>query len=297
MEPMKKKDPVVTLIHPDEITIDAGTQARAEICEDTVADYAAAMLAGDQFPPVVLFHDGKKYYLGDGFHRVLASQRAEFTEVNAEVRKGTRQDALWFAVSANRTNGKRMTRQDVRHAIGIVLREFPDRSDREIGEQIGCDGKTVASVRSDMESGAEIPQVEKRTGADGKQYPATKPATSDADTCSKCQHPRSEHFNGEECQVLLTPGRKESQCACCQFVARGAAAAAKSEEPEDLEDDPKPDPKAWRNYEDDATAIAEACGRMEALVPTLPKPMLTRAMMAAARLAKRLDKLATRIGE
>ncbi|MHC4622096.1 MAG: hypothetical protein ACYTEQ_30535 [Planctomycetota bacterium] len=42
----------------DNIVMDAGTQARHAINDDTVTAYAERMEAGDKFPPVVVFHDG-----------------------------------------------------------------------------------------------------------------------------------------------------------------------------------------------------------------------------------------------
>lgn len=54
------------------IAVDACTQIRASISESVVSQYAESMLIGAQFPAVVLFHDGNQYYIGDGFHRVLA---------------------------------------------------------------------------------------------------------------------------------------------------------------------------------------------------------------------------------
>ena len=154
------------------------TQVRLKIDEDTVAAYAEAMQDGAVFPPVVVFHDGTDYHLADGFHRVLAANRNGFADIDAEVRQGTRTDALWYALGANATNGKRMSRDDVRKAIGIALVEFAGRSNREIAKQIGCDHKTVEAERKAMESIGEIPQCPTRTTSDGRQYPATRTPTS-----------------------------------------------------------------------------------------------------------------------
>jgi hypothetical protein len=54
-------------------------------------------------------------------------------------------------------------RGDIKH----LLEEQPTRSDRSIGEQIGVDHKTVASVREDLESGGEIPTVPYKPGGLG----------------------------------------------------------------------------------------------------------------------------------
>jgi hypothetical protein len=42
-----------------------------------------------RFPPVVLFTDGRDYWLGDGFHRVLGAHESGLGEIAAEVRPGT----------------------------------------------------------------------------------------------------------------------------------------------------------------------------------------------------------------
>ena len=97
----------------DDITIDAETHARGCIDEDTVTDYAECMTEGDKFPPVIVFNDGSRFYLADGFHRVLAAARIGYTEIDAEVKKGTREDALWYAGGAAKTHGLRATREDL----------------------------------------------------------------------------------------------------------------------------------------------------------------------------------------
>lgn len=156
-----------------DITLDAGTQARASINPDTVTEYAERMTEGDVFPPVVLFHDGSEYYVGDGFHRILSAERLTFTDIEAEVRKGTPQDALWYALGANRTNGQRMTRGDIRHAVEVALKTWPDKTQQEIACQVGCVQSYVARIKESLiiTSDIEIPPV--RTNTRGQERPTT----------------------------------------------------------------------------------------------------------------------------
>lgn len=145
----------------EHIAFDAGTQIREAISEQVVTDYAERMADGVEFPPVVLFADGccrtdgsVIYYLADGFHRVQASVRNQFVDIPAEVRAGTKDDALWFALGANRSNGHRMTEGDKKHAIAIALTQWPERMQREIAEQIGCHPSLVSVVSTKL-SGSE----------------------------------------------------------------------------------------------------------------------------------------------
>lgn len=156
-----------------DIVLDAGTQARASINPDTVTEYAERMTEGDVFPPVVLFHDGSEYYVGDGFHRILSAERLTFTDIDAEVRKGTAQDALWYALGANRTNGQRMTRGDTRHAVEVALKTWPDKTQQEIAEQVGCGQATVHRIKEELIHVNKLTLPDTRTGKDGKQYPTT----------------------------------------------------------------------------------------------------------------------------
>ena len=56
----------------DAIRIDGGTQSRQEINTDWVGSIYEKMLTGTVFKPVVVFFDGKEYWLADGFHRYHA---------------------------------------------------------------------------------------------------------------------------------------------------------------------------------------------------------------------------------
>lgn len=159
------------------IAFDAGTQIREAINESVVADYADRMTEGAQFPPVVLFHDGNRYYLADGFHRYMAAQRNRFIDIDADVRAGTKEDALWFALGANKANGHRMTAGDKRHAIRVAIETWPERSGAAIAEQVGCSPQYVLQIKSGMPT-----TFDRIVTRDGKVRAASSDAAAKART-------------------------------------------------------------------------------------------------------------------
>ncbi len=78
------------------IKIDGGTQTRAGLNEEDIADYAEKMRAGANFPRVIVYHDGKVYWMADGFHRYWAAQRAGLTQIAATVKRGGQREALLY---------------------------------------------------------------------------------------------------------------------------------------------------------------------------------------------------------
>ncbi|WP_144223439.1 ParB/RepB/Spo0J family partition protein [Mesorhizobium amorphae] len=139
------------------IQIDGGTQSRATLNDQVVDDYAEAIQAGATFPPIVVFYDGKKHWLADGFHRFHAYQKAGREKVAADVRQGTRRDAILHSVGANEAHGLRRTNDDKRRAILTLLNDsvWGKWTDREIARACHVDNKTVAKVRSEVTE--EIP--------------------------------------------------------------------------------------------------------------------------------------------
>ena len=153
-----------------EIITDAGTQVRAEIYEAIVDDYAEHLAAGGTLPPVTAFRNEGNTYLADGFHRLRAHERAGRAQIEAEILTGTREDALWCALGANRAHGQRLTSADKKHAIELALEAWPERSQRRIAEQIGCTHQYVSKVRGQVATSCHLP--ERTVGTDGKSYPA-----------------------------------------------------------------------------------------------------------------------------
>lgn len=103
------------------IRIDGGTQARVEINNEVVSEYADAINAGAEFPPVVLFHDGADHWLADGFHRYHGHKQAGKVSLSAEVRDGTKRDAILFSLGANNEHGIRPNNADKRKAVETML--------------------------------------------------------------------------------------------------------------------------------------------------------------------------------
>jgi uncharacterized ParB-like nuclease family protein len=200
----------------DEICIDGGTQTRAQINQDTIAEYAADMEAGHKFPDVVVFHDGKVYWLADGFHRVLAAERLTFKDINCDVHKGGKLDAIKYALSANTTHGLPRTNKDKRRCVEVALEHWGKFSDRKIADMCGVSHPFVSEVRP-----LETVSNATRTTSDGRQYPAHKQKSTYTDAatvnpCAKCGHEKAKHISGKgECKTILGSG---AECACMEYA-------------------------------------------------------------------------------
>jgi hypothetical protein len=164
------------LIAINNIRMDGGTQPRATIDFEAVFDYMDAMADGANFPPVVVFYDGSDYWLADGFHRVKAAEKGGVDEIACELHQGTQEDAQWYSLAANKTNGLRRTNDDKHRAVKAALRhpKGAGLSDSQIARHVGVDHKTVAAWREKLEGTWEIPKSDKRTGGDGRMTNTAK---------------------------------------------------------------------------------------------------------------------------
>lgn len=134
------------------IRIDGGTQSREKLDQTVVDEYAELMKEGTEFPPISVVHDGNEYYLSDGFHRLLAAQKAGKASINCDVLTGTLRDAILYSLSANSSHGLRRTVEDRRKAVMTMLEDFEwsEWSDREIARQCHVSHPFVAKLRAGM---------------------------------------------------------------------------------------------------------------------------------------------------
>jgi hypothetical protein len=179
------------------IRIDGGTQARLQLNQDVVKDYAEAMREGAVFPPVIVYHDGSDYWLADGFHRYFAVKANATTTIEADVRTGTQRDAILFSFSANdpTKRGLSPTADDLRNMIRNMLldAEWSQWTNAEIARHVGVSKMTVGRVKASMtEQPKETTEKKKFTDKNGnekslntsnigKKAPTTKPDVSSYD--------------------------------------------------------------------------------------------------------------------
>ncbi len=137
------------MIEISKIRIDGGTQPRAELNQETVADYAEAYKAGASLPPVTLFFDGAEYWLADGFHRYFGAKAAGRTTIQEDVTPGTVRDAILYSLSANNKHGLRRSNADKRKAVQTILDdpEWSQWSSNEIAKRCAVGHTFVDDLR------------------------------------------------------------------------------------------------------------------------------------------------------
>ncbi len=179
-----------------------GLQARAEMCEAIIDDYAIDIEAGAPFPPIIVFKDDDgTLRLADGFHRVAAAQKLGIDEFEAEIRKGGEREAVYCAACSNQQHGLRRTNADKRNAARIVLEQRPTWSDRAIAKAVGVSDFLVRDTRSRCENLAPEPPAaaeDKSPTLDGK---GANPVQDEA--CAEDPH----KLCGKSAQVSMPPKR------------------------------------------------------------------------------------------
>jgi len=187
---------MASLTDPKRIRTDLGTQMRIAMNEEIVKEYAEAMQAGGEFPPLRAFFDEPNdlMILVDGFHRLAAHNKVRPNDqILVELILGTAEDAQWESIGANKSHGLRRTNEDKRNAVTMALLhpKGAEKSDRSIAEHVGVSHPTVINVRRELETTGKIYQSNSRTGQDGRTINTARigfgktPPPPDAN-CSKC---------------------------------------------------------------------------------------------------------------
>ena len=137
-----------------DIEVDTSLQARVRMSEPVLQEYSALLMEGVSFPPVVLFDDGDKKYLVDGFHRVYAAKRVGRDHIQAELHRGSKHEGFMFSLRANAAHGLQRSNEDKRHGVLKLLEDFEysDKSDREIAALCAVSHTFVARIRAGMKT-------------------------------------------------------------------------------------------------------------------------------------------------
>lgn len=156
------------------IRINGGTQPRVETNEAAIADYAESIRAGAELPPVIVFDDGTDLWLADGFHRFHAHRTAGTAEIQCDVRRGTRRDAVLFSVGANASHGLRRSNEDKRKAVMTLLNdtEWSTWSGNQIAKACSVSESFVRHLRLNEDAPAPAVRTVERSGQTYQQNTA-----------------------------------------------------------------------------------------------------------------------------
>ena len=200
------------MINIADVRVNGGTQSRASLNQDVVSDYADLVRAGVDFPAIVVFFDGKNYWLADGFHRYEAYSRAGAYEIAADIRQGTQRDAILHSVGANAEHGLRRTNDDKHRAVGVLLAdaEWSAWSNREIARQCGVSEGFVRSQRNPIcaPNADSVPRTVTRNGTTYQQNTANIGAASKPD---QDPHPQQNNVVSLQSQPLKQEQSKPDQ--------------------------------------------------------------------------------------
>lgn len=146
------------------------TEIRVKINDAKVEQYASEKTDGDVFPRPIVFCDPKTqlFWVGDGFHRILADKRNGAKTVEVTVHRGKKIDAMLHCITANKMQrGLPLSTGDKVKAVESLLTapECNDWTMTRIAEFVGCAVPTVTHVKNRL--GIERPDV--LTDKNGRQ--------------------------------------------------------------------------------------------------------------------------------
>lgn len=157
-----------------EIKMDPELQCRASgVSKATVREYAEAMRAGARFPAVIVFRDKQGVaWMADGFHRASAAAAIDATEIEVEIREGSRRDAQLYAAGCNSSHGLKRSNSDRRRAALMLLSDptWGKRSDNWIAKAANVSQPFISKLRATSNVISEGP----REAADGRTLDTSK---------------------------------------------------------------------------------------------------------------------------
>lgn len=139
--------------------IEVCVQTRYRVDHSVVDEYASDMKAGAVFPAIIVFAEkgSERIILGDGEHRLLATQLNGKKTINCEVRVGDKAKALRYSLGANDKHGLRRTQADKRKAVLMAMNEpeYEDWSLRALSELCHVSHELVRQIKQEINEKAK----------------------------------------------------------------------------------------------------------------------------------------------
>lgn len=185
---------------------DLSLQGREQLHPELIKEYAETV---DELPPIDLYvestSDGDVFYIGNGWHRFMAHERAGRTEISANVHLGGREAALLHACRANTAaeHGRTRSNADKHKAVKLYMThsDWFKHGNNRIAEACKVDPKTVQEIRLRLQAQGMIPEVTEREGKDGKTQSASKKRLSISTPTESSRRVMSAFDQAEAAQV------------------------------------------------------------------------------------------------
>jgi hypothetical protein len=190
-----------------DVVLDDAFRCREQEDDDTVESYAEAFtkyikankradkLRYEQlhtvenldypFPPAWVWQEDEQVYLITGFHRYKAATKAGQEKLKVKEFHGTKEEAIVFAMKDNRKNGRRLNDDDLKYCIAKALLIFPEKTAGAIAKEMGCGRSHAYRIQKELSRKGQLPEVEKRRGADNKERSVKRKVKQPPKTATK----------------------------------------------------------------------------------------------------------------
>lgn len=151
MDNTKSVSKTPQLVKLSDIVMDPDIQIREKLDKNRLKEYTEKLKDGIIPPPIVVFFDGERNLITDGFHRFAAATEAGKQHIMAEVRTGSIRDASIHAAIANANHGLDLTNKEKRKAVIRLLsdHEWSGWSNSAIAQASGFSHVFIGKVRKE----------------------------------------------------------------------------------------------------------------------------------------------------
>lgn len=224
----------------------SGTQSRKQLDSKTVSDLRQDIRDSNPIDPIVLFYDDDDYWIGDGYHRFEAHVKQKREIIQADVRRGTKEEALRFNIESNAcADQTRWTNADKRNAVTMLLRscgetEVTRGRAEEFATLAKCTSRLVYDISKELRSSAEpfskptdtsqttVPQAvtpksirdDKDVGHEQKEEPKTEPFKGTPKPAPNGRRSIEKKERDEQVAALAKEGLSQSDIADRLGVSR-----------------------------------------------------------------------------
>lgn len=218
----------------DDIRINGGTQSRVEIDDEAIESYAELAGKKDEsgksvLPPVLVYFDGTRYWLVDGFHRWHAYRKAGVKKVVVECRPGSRRDAILASLRVNATQGMRRTNADKRKAVDTILddQEWGKWSTAVIARLCAVSQQFVSKIKGEREIRNAVAEPDVNASSSNLSYHNGRINEDKPDSGAK----NSAEANPSPSRVTVTRTSSGGKAHTYEMSTSGGKKAAEPAEP------------------------------------------------------------------